>query len=149
MFKFFPAQNSVFRDRTMVRSTPAIRTQITAPCSTASAQNKAGRWWGEQQTDWKPVLLFLHVCLGPLSEEGPISIGPFQNKTVTGASHKGDKKNRNGEQQTPPVQCPTQPRPAAFSHTSAPQPRVVALCLHGCRLPDGTDFLLASFHSPS
>lgn len=110
MFKFFLGQNSIFKDRTVVRSTPAIRTPSTAPYSTAAAQCEAGRWPCEQQTDWKPVHLFWHVCLGGLTEEGTISIMQAQNKTLSGTSHKGDKKQR-GKGITNPS-CPM-PNPSA------------------------------------
>lgn len=74
MFKFFLGQDSIFKDRTVVRSTPALRTQSTTPYSTAAAQYEAERWPCEQQTDWNPVHLFWHACLGGLTEEGTISV---------------------------------------------------------------------------
>lgn len=152
MFKFFLGQNSIFKDRTVVRSTPAIRTQSTAPYSTAAAQCEAGRWPCEQQTDWKPVHLFWHICLRGFNWRRYYfyNVSPEQNSEWD-ISQRRQKAKREGNNQ--PLLSNAQPK-CNLQLSVTPRhrrgsSRAVALCLHGCRLPDGTDFLLASFHSPS
>lgn len=82
-------------------------------------------------------------------ENGVISLMKAHDKTPGGSSQKENQtkaKTRSPLDQTPQVE------PAVFNSTSSNARALwkhCAFCSHVCRLPDGTDFLLPSFHSPS
>lgn len=71
------------------------------------------------------------------------SVSPEQNCEWVISWRRQKEKKGGSNQPKCDLQLSVTPRQRPGSS------RAVALCLRGCTLPDGTDFLLASFHSPS
>lgn len=147
--QIFPCSESIFRDRTMVKSTQNSEYHSLQHSSSSGLSRKVARWAANRLKACAPLLTRFFLGFN-WRRSCFYSVSPEQN-CQWDISQRRQKEKKAGNNQL--LLCNAQPN-CDLQLSVTPRPRrgssrAVALCLHGCRLPDGTDFLLASFHSPS